>query len=111
MDEAPAFAVTIAVSTVFSALNSLTLSPALLHRNGTKSLFLFYQFLHAVKQLQDRGVFIEGVLWSHIFLTQTLRLKVLPAVVSSLMPTKPVAQSNREETFDKLTTSWVINNI
>ena len=87
----------------------LSLNPGLLNHNGVIKLFLTHQLLRAVKEIQERSLFIEGILWHHIFITDTLRLKVLPAILPSLMPMKPIAQSHKNESnLQQLTTSWVI---
>ena len=85
----------------------LSLSPALFSQNNTKALFLLFQFLHAVKDIQDRSLFIEGVLWHHVFMNETLSVKVLPSVTSSLIPLCQSSQRRKEGNLQELTVSWV----
>ncbi|XP_046448529.1 WD repeat-containing protein 81-like isoform X2 [Daphnia pulex] len=85
----------------------LSLSPSLLSSNSVKPMFLLFQMLHAVKEMQDRSLFVEGVSWQHFFINESLSLKVLPALASSLIPLEPVQPTKQEASLQELTTSWV----
>ena len=85
----------------------LSLSPSLLSSNSVKPMFLLFQMLHAVKEMQDRSLFVEGVTWQHFFINESLNLKVLPALASSLIPLEPVQATKQESSLQELTTSWV----
>lgn len=85
----------------------LSLSPALLSSSCVKPMFVLFQMLHAVKEMQDRSLFVEGVSWQHFFINESLSLKVLPAVSASLIPLEPIPQAKPEPSLQELTTSWV----
>ena len=85
----------------------LSLSPALLNSNSVKPMFVLFQMLHAVKEMQDRSLFVEGVSWRHFFLNESLSLKVLPAFASSLIPLEITQKPKCEPNLQELTTSWV----
>lgn len=85
----------------------LSLSPALLSSNSVKPLYVLFQMLHAVKEMQDRSLFVEGVSWQHFFINEHLGLKVLPAVASSLLSLEPVTPNKCDQNLQELTNSWV----
>lgn len=85
----------------------LSLSPALLSSTCIKPMFVLFQMLHAVKEMQDRSLFVEGVSWQHFFINEGLSLKVLPAVAASLISLEPIMKSKPEPSLQELTTSWV----
>jgi hypothetical protein len=57
--------------------------------------------------MQDRSLFVEGVSMQHFFINESLSLKVLPALASSLIPLEPVQATKQEASLQELTTSWV----
>ncbi|KZS10887.1 Uncharacterized protein APZ42_024536 [Daphnia magna] len=85
----------------------LSLSPALLNSNSVKPMFLLFQTLYAIKEMHDRSLFIEGVSWQQFFINESLSLKVLPALASSLIPLEPIQPIKHEPSLQELTTSWV----
>lgn len=87
----------------------LSLSPALLSSNCVKPMFVLFQMLHAVKEMQDRSLFVEGVSWQHFLINESLSLKVLPAVSASVIPLEPIPQTKPESSLQELTTSWVFD--
>ena len=93
----------------FSVHQCLSLSPAMLSLDSVKPMFVLFQLLHAVKQLQDQSLFMEGILWHHIFIDDTLHIKVLPAVQPSLVTVEPTLRAARKELkLQQLTMSWVL---
>ena len=86
----------------------LSLSPALLSSNNVKPMFVLFQMLHAIKEMQDRSLFVEGISWQHFFINESLSLKVLPAPAPSLIPIVPIQLAKREPSLQELTTSWVL---
>lgn len=73
-------------------------------------MFVLFQLLHAVKELQDRSLFVEGVSWQRVFIQENLSLKVLPTVTSSLIPLNTASKESlkKEPTLEDLTMSWVL---
>ena len=95
--------------TPFSVHQCLSLSPAILNLNSIKPMYVLFQLLHAVKQLQDLSFFVEGTLWHHIFIDELLNVRVLPAISSSLIPADPATvQLEKEGKLEELTMSWVL---
>ncbi len=72
-------------------------------------MFVLFQLLHAVKELQDRSLFVEGVSWQRVFIQENLSLKVLPTVASSLIPLNTATKEplKKEPNLQDLTLSWV----
>ena len=96
-------------NTPFSVHQCLSLSPAILNLNSVKPMYILFQLLHAVKQLQDLSFFVEGILWHHIFIDEMLSIRVLPAVSTSLIPLEPTTiQPPKEAKLEELTMSWVL---
>ena len=89
----------------------LSLSPALLVANSARPMFVLFQMLHIVKELQDRSLFVEGVSWQRFFIGEDLSLKVLPAAASSLIPLDAPKPPKREPSLEDLTMSWVPSKI
>lgn len=84
----------------------LSLSPALLS-HGSRALYVLFQMLNAVKEIQDRSLFIEGISWHQAFITDDLTLKILPNITSSLIPVESPACEKRAANLQELTMSWV----
>ena len=90
----------------------LSLSPTLLTPTSVRPMFVLYQMLHAVREMQDRCLRLEGVTWQHICIRQDLTIKVLPTFTSSLIsPVDSFIQqpSTKDSTqhLQELTMSWV----
>lgn len=86
----------------------LNLSPALLNPNSIKPCFILFQMLHAIKEMQDSSLFVEGVSWQQVFIGDNLTIKILPAVAQSLIPVEQVHPSKSESSLQELTVSWVV---
>jgi len=88
----------------------LSLSPTLLSPSSVRPMFVLYQMLHAVREMQDRSLRLEGVSWQHVCIRQDLTIKVLPSFASSLSPVEIVTTpqpSSKEAHLQELTMSWV----
>uniref|UniRef100_A0A8D9AX21 WD repeat-containing protein 81 n=1 Tax=Cacopsylla melanoneura TaxID=428564 RepID=A0A8D9AX21_9HEMI len=64
-------------------------SPALLSTNYTRSLFIVYQLLHAMRDLHDRGLILGDVTLADIHVTDNLWIQIQPKITDNIYELLP----------------------